>query len=114
MIIGPGEAGGDPGPDRSRSVERLFDDLREGRREALDELFPLVYQELRELAHRQRQAWRGDTHASEPDRLKLRFKVTADAPFIARQAGNPHQRFEFSPQPVAHVGLLSDPCGRDA
>ena len=60
MIIGPGEAGGDPGPDRSRSVERLFDDLREGRREALDELFPLVYQELRELAHRQRQAWRGD------------------------------------------------------
>jgi RNA polymerase sigma factor (TIGR02999 family) len=28
--------------------------------DAVDELFPLVYQELRELAHRQRRAWHGD------------------------------------------------------
>jgi RNA polymerase sigma factor (TIGR02999 family) len=41
-------------------VARLLDDLRAGRREALDELFPLVYQELHELAHRQRSAWKGD------------------------------------------------------
>jgi RNA polymerase sigma factor (TIGR02999 family) len=47
-------------PDPSGSVERLLEDLRRGRREALDELFPLVYDELRELAHRQRATWRGD------------------------------------------------------
>jgi RNA polymerase sigma factor (TIGR02999 family) len=45
--------------DRQRSVDRLLDELGEGRREALGELFPLVYQELHELAHRQRQAWHG-------------------------------------------------------
>jgi RNA polymerase sigma factor (TIGR02999 family) len=45
--------------DRQRSVDRLLDELGGGRREALEELFPLVYQELRELAHRQRQAWHG-------------------------------------------------------
>ena len=28
--------------------------------DALDEVFPLVYQELRELAHRQRRAWQGN------------------------------------------------------
>ena len=41
------------------SVGRLLDDLRAGRREALDELFPLVYRELHALAHRQRRRWRG-------------------------------------------------------
>jgi RNA polymerase sigma factor (TIGR02999 family) len=41
-------------------VTRLLGDLRAGRREALNELFPLVYQELRELAHRQRSAWQGN------------------------------------------------------
>lgn len=60
MIIRPGEGTGEPVSDRQLSVTRLVDDLRDGRREALDELFPLVYQELRELAHRQRQAWHGD------------------------------------------------------
>jgi RNA polymerase sigma factor (TIGR02999 family) len=34
--------------------------VRDGRRDALDELFPLVYEELRELAHRQRRNWQGD------------------------------------------------------
>jgi RNA polymerase sigma factor (TIGR02999 family) len=48
-----------PAPVRRQSVTRLLDDLRRGRREALDALFPLVYQELRELAHRQRNAWHG-------------------------------------------------------
>lgn len=45
---------------REESVARLLVAAREGRREALDQLFPLVYQELHELAHRQRQAWQGD------------------------------------------------------
>lgn len=48
------------GSPRGESVERLLAAAREGRREALDELFPLVYRELRELAHRQRQRWQGD------------------------------------------------------
>jgi RNA polymerase sigma factor (TIGR02999 family) len=45
---------------RREPVNRLLDDLRRGRREALEELFPLVYDELRELAHWQRQSWKGD------------------------------------------------------
>ena len=49
-----------PIPPRDASVAQLLADARDGRREALDELFPLVYQELRELAHRQRQGWQGD------------------------------------------------------
>ena len=56
--MAPGEAV--PSPSREQSVARLLTAAREGRREALDELFPLVYQELRELAHRQRRAWQGD------------------------------------------------------
>lgn len=50
---------GDPGPPRHESVASLLDEARQGRHEALDELFPLVYDELRELAHRQRAAWQG-------------------------------------------------------
>lgn len=46
--------------DRQESVPGLLEELRDGRREAFDELFPLVYQELRELAHRRRQDWQGD------------------------------------------------------
>jgi RNA polymerase sigma factor (TIGR02999 family) len=49
-----------PAPDRRESVATLLDDLRHGRREAFEELFPLVYQELRELAHRHRRGWQGD------------------------------------------------------
>lgn len=49
-----------PPSSRDASVARLLAEARDGRRDALDELFPLVYQELRELAHRQRQSWHGD------------------------------------------------------
>jgi RNA polymerase sigma factor (TIGR02999 family) len=60
MISRPGNERGDEAAfARPESVARLLDDLRDGRREALDELFPLVYAELRELAHRQRNAWKG-------------------------------------------------------
>lgn len=56
--MAPDEAA--PSPSREQSVARLLTAARDGRRDALDELFPLVYQELRELAHRQRRAWQGD------------------------------------------------------
>jgi RNA polymerase sigma factor (TIGR02999 family) len=45
---------------RQSTVTRLLAEVREGDRSAFDELVPFVYQELRELAHAQRQAWHGD------------------------------------------------------
>jgi len=39
------------------TVDRLLDDLRAGDRSALDELYAIVYGELRVLAHRQRRQW---------------------------------------------------------
>src|SRR5687767_6238947 len=52
--LGPGETS--PG-----TVTRLLADLERGDRAALDALFPIVYEELRLLAHRQRRRWNGDT-----------------------------------------------------
>ena len=49
-----------PLPSRDASVAQLLVAVREGRRDALDQLFPLVYEGLRELAHRQRRNWQGD------------------------------------------------------
>jgi RNA polymerase sigma factor (TIGR02999 family) len=43
-----------------QDVTRLLEALQRGDRAALDALFPLVYEELRSLAHRQRQRWQGD------------------------------------------------------
>jgi RNA polymerase sigma factor (TIGR02999 family) len=42
-------------------VGRLLEALQRGDRTALDALFPLVYEELRAVAHRQRRRWRGDS-----------------------------------------------------
>lgn len=42
------------------SVARLLQDLRHGDSGALRALFPLVYHELRSVAHKQRRAWHGD------------------------------------------------------
>jgi RNA polymerase sigma factor (TIGR02999 family) len=47
------------GDDQS-AIHRLLDELDGGNRAALDALFPLVYGELSELAHRLRTRWRGD------------------------------------------------------
>ena len=41
-------------------VTRLLEALQRGNRAAFDSLVPLVYEELRAVAHRQRQRWRGD------------------------------------------------------
>jgi RNA polymerase sigma factor (TIGR02999 family) len=42
------------------TVTRLLEQLDGGHRSALDQLFPLVYGELRALAHSHRQRWFGD------------------------------------------------------
>ena len=41
-------------------ITRLLEALQRGDAGALDELFPLVYEELRAVAHGQRQRWQGD------------------------------------------------------
>jgi RNA polymerase sigma factor (TIGR02999 family) len=45
---------------RQRTVTRLLEEVSAGRREALDALVPLVYDELHALARRQRRRWRGN------------------------------------------------------
>jgi RNA polymerase sigma factor (TIGR02999 family) len=47
-------------PAHSTDVAAVLQSLARGDREAIDALFPLVYDELSRLAHRQRQHWRGD------------------------------------------------------
>jgi RNA polymerase sigma factor (TIGR02999 family) len=42
------------------TVQRLLEKLRAGDRRAFDDLFPLVYEELRRAAGRQRRRWDGD------------------------------------------------------
>lgn len=42
------------------TVTRLLERLDEGDAGALEELFPIVYRELRALAHAQRRRWHGD------------------------------------------------------
>jgi RNA polymerase sigma factor (TIGR02999 family) len=45
---------------RQHSVTRLLEDLRAGNRGAFEQLFPLVYAELHQLAGHQRRRWEGD------------------------------------------------------
>lgn len=45
---------------RQHAVTRLLEEVGAGDREAFDALVPLVYDELRVLARRQRRRWRGD------------------------------------------------------
>lgn len=42
------------------TITRLLCDFENGDRAALEALFPIVYEELRSVAHRQRRAWNGD------------------------------------------------------
>src|SRR5215470_15780174 len=44
----------------AEDVTRLLDDLQRGDGAAFDKLVPLLYAELREIAHRQRRRWHGD------------------------------------------------------
>jgi RNA polymerase sigma factor (TIGR02999 family) len=43
-----------------RTVVRLLEELGKGSREAVDQLFAILYDELKELAGRQRRRWRGN------------------------------------------------------
>lgn len=52
----PQSSGTDPG-----TVTRLLADLERGDKAALDALFPVIYDELRQVARRQRRNWNGDT-----------------------------------------------------
>ena len=45
---------------RQETISRLLRDVGAGDREAFDQLVPLVYDELREIARRQRRRWQGD------------------------------------------------------
>lgn len=45
----------------SGSVTRMLQELSDGNTAMVDRLFPLVYDELRELAHRQRRNWKGNS-----------------------------------------------------
>lgn len=51
----------EPGDTSPGTVTRLLADFENGDRAALNALFPIVYDELRLLAHRQRRRWNGDT-----------------------------------------------------
>jgi RNA polymerase sigma factor (TIGR02999 family) len=44
----------------SATVSRLLQELQQGDRSAFDKLFPIIYQELHLIAHRQRRRWRSD------------------------------------------------------
>jgi RNA polymerase sigma factor (TIGR02999 family) len=48
------------GPDARPAVSDLLRAARHGERGALDTLFPLIYDELRSVARRQRRPWSGD------------------------------------------------------
>jgi hypothetical protein len=65
----------DPDP---QTVSRLLHDLRAGDRDAFDELLPLVYAELREIAARQR--WEGDEKRSAG---RLAFDASSSTTDIA-------------------------------
>ena len=47
-------------PDEFRSVTQLLGDLRDGKESVVNDLFPLVYEELRAMAQNQRKFWHGD------------------------------------------------------
>jgi RNA polymerase sigma factor (TIGR02999 family) len=49
----------EPSEATQATITRLLSDLEHGSRDALDALLPLLYDELRSLAHWQRQRWRG-------------------------------------------------------
>ncbi len=46
--------------DHAHEVTLLLQELSNGNREAMDQLLPLVYGQLRAMAHRQRLNWRGE------------------------------------------------------
>jgi len=46
--------------DATHEITRLLQALNDGRREAMDRLLPLIYGQLRAMAHQQRLRWQGE------------------------------------------------------
>jgi RNA polymerase sigma factor (TIGR02999 family) len=61
-------------------VARLLEALQRGDDAAFDALFPLVYQELRGLAHRQRRRWSGDDTLDTTSLVHEVYLKLVDAP----------------------------------
>ena len=59
-VTQPRQPSGSESPSRQDTVSRLLKEVASGDREAFDRLVPLVYDELREVARRQRRHWHGD------------------------------------------------------
>lgn len=68
------------------TVTRLLDALRDGDRSVLDELFRLVYDELRTLAHQKRIRWQGDYTLNTTAIVHEAYLKLADRPEIDLQS----------------------------
>jgi len=66
-----------------RTIERLLAELDGGSRPALDALFPLIYRELSELAHRLRRRWRGELTLNTTALIHEAYLKLADRPLQA-------------------------------
>ena len=62
------------------TVTRLLHELNAGDRRAFDALFPLVYEELRDLAARQRRRWDGDETLNPTALVHEAYLRLVDAP----------------------------------
>ena len=65
---------------QQENVTRLLDALRDGDRTVLDELFRLVYDELRTLAHQKRIRWQGDFTLNTTAIVHEAYLKLADGP----------------------------------
>jgi RNA polymerase sigma factor (TIGR02999 family) len=59
-VTGGAEGSNAEANEAQKRVARLLEAVNCGDRAALDEVFALLYDELREIAHRQRRRWRGE------------------------------------------------------
>ena len=69
--------------DEQTTIHRLLGELEGGNRAALDALFPLVYQELSELAHRLRKRWQGDLTLNTTALIHEAYLKLVDRPLHA-------------------------------
>ena len=67
-------------PSRQDTVTRLLRDVASGDRDAFDRLVPLVYDELREVARRQRRQWQGDDTLGTTALIHEAYLRLADQP----------------------------------
>jgi hypothetical protein len=113
------------------TITRLLSDLEHGSRDALDALLPLIYDELRSLAHRQRLRWHGahtlattalvheaylklvnQRRRGEHPRTFLRARFPGDAPHplqLRARPASPEARWRVR---VHRAGQLGERRGR--